>query len=78
MKTRPKNYFESKEDLKILTEKCIYISLCSADVAITEKGNIFIKLNNITGNIAEDVERTIVYLINEGWNIKKACNVFLY
>lgn len=78
MKTRPKNYFESKEDLKILTEKCIYITLCSADVAITEKGNIFIKLNNLGNDIPKDVERIIIYLIDEGWSIKKSCNVFLY
>ena len=78
MKTRPKNYFESNEDLKILTEKCIYISLSIADVAITDKGNIFIKLNNITANIGEEVEKVVIYLIQEGWSIKKSCNVFLY
>lgn len=78
MKTRPINYFESKEDLKILTYKCVYISLNWGDVAITGKGNIFIKLKNIKCNMAENIEKIIMYLINEGWNIKKNCNVFLY
>lgn len=78
MKVRPTNYFRSGEDLKILTTNCTYINLRNADIAITKKGNLFIKFTKSKLSHRESVEKIILYLINEGWNIKKMCNVFLY
>lgn len=78
MKVRPINFFRSAEDLKILTSDCTYINLCNADIAITKKGNIFVKLNKSKLSYKESIEKIIIYLVSEGWNVKKSCSVFLY
>lgn len=78
MSVTTKNYFKSNEDLKTLTEKCVYISTRIADVAITTKGNIFVKFNGKLKNRKKSIQQLIVYLIDEGWKIKKTCNIFMY
>jgi len=78
MKTKPVNYFLSKEDLKILTQQCTYISVNTADIAITQKGNMFIKFKNRHEDIQTDVEMLLRYMLKEGWEIKKSCSIFLY
>jgi len=72
------NYFKSNDDLKALTDNCVYISTQAADVAITTKGNIFIKFKGKLKNRNKSIQRLIMYLIDEGWKIKKMCNVFMY
>lgn len=78
MSALSKNYFVSSHDLKTLTEKCVYISTHNADIAITTKGNLFIKLKVKVRNRNKIIEKTVMYLISEGWKIKKTCNIFLY
>lgn len=72
------NYFKSNEDLKTLTDKCVYISTITADVAITSKGNLFIKLKCKNKNRNKIIQNLVVYLIEEGWKIKKTCSIFVY
>lgn len=78
MKTKPKNYFQSKEDLKVLTEQCTYISVNVADIAITQKGNMFIKFKYRYKNLQKEIEKLVLYLLKEGWEIKRSCSIFLY
>lgn len=78
MATSIKNYFKSNEDLKTLTDKCVYISTRTADVAITSKGNLFLKFNIRVRNRNKLIEKLILYLIEEGWKIKKTCSIFVY
>jgi len=78
MKTKPINYFQSKEDLKVLTQQCTYISVSIADIAITQRGNMFIKFKYGCKNIEKEVEKLLIYLLKEGWEIKRRCSIFLY
>lgn len=78
MPTIPKNFFNTSEDLKVLTDKCVYISTHNADMAITSKGNLFIKLKVRTRNRNKIIEKMVSYLIKEGWKIKQTCNIFVY
>lgn len=78
MPTTSKNYFKSNEDLKALTDNCVYITTCNADVAITIKGNLFVKFKGKLKNRNKSIQKLIIYLIDEGWKIKKTCNVFMY
>lgn len=78
MSVTTKNYFKSNDDLKILTDKCVYISTRAADVAITSKGNLFVKFKGKLKNRNKSIQKLIVYLIDEGWKIKKTCNIFMY
>lgn len=78
MKKKPSNYFKSLTDLEALTENCTYLSLLTADVAITEKGNLFVYFKKSEFEIDSDIKCIVEYLIREGFNIKVKCSVFLY
>jgi hypothetical protein len=78
MVTASINYFKSNEDLKTLTDKCVYISLHTADIAMTSKGNLFLKLKCKNKNKAKIIQNLVFYLIEEGWKIKKTCSIFVY
>lgn len=78
MSSSTTNYFESDEDLKTLTENCTYISLPHVHIALTDKGNIFLKFNAKQKQGNDKVVKVLKYLLEEGWKLKRNCNVFLY
>lgn len=80
------NFFESNQDLNILTSGSKYLRLGYFDIAVTRNQNLFIKLPNKSyetqNECQHDVDYVIGYLADEGFlpktQEKKKVKVWVY